>query len=351
VLTPLDVTQHLLSRGLVSNDEINGHFRIVSRSRNNRNFEVVVSGRPGYFLKESRNGSHWSATEADLYRAINGNARVRHYVPKFHDYDAGRCVVVLELIKGARDVSESFAGRELAAARIATELGVAVAAIHEFVAPRDLCNADVPWVLTLAAPDIRFLEDTSGANLELLRIVQSSRALSRTLDGLAAAWRPLSLIHGDLRFANCLVAPRARKWSLKIVDWEMGGIGESAWDAGSVFAAFLSAWIGSMSARRGARLSHLCRSARLPLARLQPAMQQFAAAYVSVRRLRGRARDRFLVHAIRFTAARLIQTAFEQMRYSTSLTANAILSLQLSANIAARPADALSALCGIEMRQ
>ena len=336
VLTPVQLTQHLLSRGLISPHEIGDRFRITGQARNNRNFAVVVSPRRGYFVKESRNGLEWLAAEADVYRAIaacGAAGRLRHHLPRFRDYDDDRRVLVLDLIPGAAGMWGSFAARRPIALRAAAELGRAVAAVHACrIESERLRAAGVPWVLSLPAPDIEFLLDTGPANVELLRIVQSSRILCRTLERLSLEWTPLSLIHGDLRFANCVVDRRARHTSVKLVDWELAGSGDPAWDIGCVFAEFLASWIDSM-----------------PLSRLKPPMQQFAGTYASARRLGGRDRRNFLLRAMRFSAARLLQTAFEGMRDLGGLTKDAVRMLQLSANIAARPSKALVTLCGIDV--
>jgi len=52
-------------------------------------------------------------------------------------------------------------------------------------------------------------------------------------------WRATALVHGDIRWANCLVARSDGR--IRIVDWELGCIGDPAWDVGSALADIVAA--------------------------------------------------------------------------------------------------------------
>ena len=357
VLTPQQLTLHLLSRGLISpGDVVDNDFRIVGRSRNNHNFEITLSRRRSYFTKEPRKANAALDVEAAFYRVIGNGSRaksLRRYLPSFCDYSRDRRLLVLRLIKNAATISDALTSGGRVGERIASALGKAVGTIHTC----DLGDqfqqlADIPWVVSLPAPDIQLLREISTANLQLVRIVQQSKSLCRCLEQLRQEWQPLSLIHGDLRFANCIVRKHRRrgfKEELKIADWELSGLGEPSWDVGCVFAGFLTSWVWSMPFLGGSTLARPLRPARLPLSRLRPAMQSFWTAYASARKFRKPEVQEFLLRAVRFTAARLIQSAYERMQQSASMTGNNVVLLQVSANIAARPRQAASNLFGIEV--
>lgn len=332
---------------------IGGTFRIVARQQNNRNFEVTVSRSAGYFAKEPRTSEFFVDTEAHFYRDVMSQPavrRLRRHLPSFCDYDPECRVLVLRLIHRPEEISGAIVRGGQIGRQVATELGRIVAVIHDTrVGPDVLGRSDVPWVLSLPAPGYPILRDISAANLRLLGIVQNSRALCRCLERLRTEWAASSMVHGDLRFANCLLSRRGRRFQLKVVDWELTGFGDPAWDIGCVFATSLFRWLTSMSTPGQATVGRLIRSARVPLRRLQRGMNSFWFAYSLARRYSKADGREFLVRAAGFAAARLVQTAFEQMTHARSLTPHAVLALQLSENIVAKPYDALSALMGIQI--
>ena len=63
--------------------------------------------------------------------------------------------------------------------------------------------------------------------------------------------------------------------------------------------------------------------------------------------LEGPAADQMLHKAAQFGAARLIQTAMEQMQMTAQLTGNTLVMLQLCYNILTRPEQAIVHLIGI----
>jgi len=62
------------------------------------------------------------------------------------------------------------------------------------------------------------------------------------------------------------------------------------------------------------------------------------------------AANRSLLRSVRYGAARLVQTAFEQMHTSMQLTGNIVCFLQLSLNILQRQEEAAAQLLGIPLR-
>ena len=108
----------------------------------------------------------------------------------------------------------------------------------------------------------------SGGGLKLLEALQRSDALLSRLSALAPPAGD-QLVHGDLRWENVLVAPgpAPQVW---LVDWEMGGAGEHAWDAGCVAAAAVSAWLQSLPNVPGVPPDRLGAEAAIPMEALTP---------------------------------------------------------------------------------
>lgn len=345
MLTPRRLAAHLIDRGLLSTEIVDAGLKIVRRRRNNLNYEVVATPRAAYFTKESRSRDPLDV-EARFY-AFAGTGEcargLRRYVTSLCDYDPDRRILVLKLIRNGRNLSSILASNARTGLRMASQLGTAAGAIHDCpTGANGLASADTPWIFSLPVPGLDLVEEMSGANADLLRIVQRSRVLCRCIEQLSNEWREISLIHGDLRLANC-IAP-ARRRHLKIADWEMSGFGDPAWDVGCLFASFLALWIASMFVLPDSTAGRLMRSARVPLPHVQAMIGRFWTSYRSSRQ----ETPEFLLRSVRFAAARLVQTAYERMRDESAITGEGVVFLQVAANIAARPRRALPALLGIE---
>jgi hypothetical protein len=82
---------------------------------------------------------------------------------------------------------------------------------------------------------------------------------------------------------------------------------------------------------------------------MQPAMRSFWNSYTRHSRLESPAAAQMLQKAVQFGAARLIQTAMEQMQTAVQLTGNTLAMLQLCYNILARPEQAIVHLLDIPL--
>lgn len=91
--------------------------------------------------------------------------------------------------------------------------------------------------------------------------------------------------------------------------------------------------------------------ARYPLERMQPAMRSFWQSYVQGMGFDPATSGEWLLRAIKYGAARLVQTAYEQMQMSQHLTGNVVCLLQLSLNILQRPQEAMAHLLGLPLGQ
>lgn len=341
LLDASEVTLRLLSRGLLGKGE-----DIVVRdlSRRNRGYAITEKDR-AFFVKQNVDGARALRRETSIYRRAGRETgrSLAPYLPRLH-YQDGR-VVVLELLAGARTLTDCVGSRRAASAAACARLGEALRLVHSSP-PRSVSRAERPWVLELAAPPVEMLRDASAANVELLRIIHQSEFFCSALASLRSAWRASALIHGDLRADNVMVqrgAGRLRD-DIRIIDWELSGIGDPAWDVGSVIGSFLSLWISSLPFVPGTSLPRLVKLARIPLARIRPGIGAFWSAYAA--ELPPRARRALLARALRFAAARLVQHAWEESCESVRLTGNAICALQLSANLLSDPDTAKDMVFG-----
>ena len=373
VLSARNVADYLVNRGIIGRDQIvDGEFVATDSTRRNRNFRVALTGTTGYFVKQVADWDPLSLEtlerEARFYwRAWNEPALqpISRWLPRFHSYEPGRRVLVLELISGGEDLGTHHRRLGRFPETVATQAGEALARVHETA--RSVAGAGngagsfpdhIPWILTAPEAPAEGLPG-DGSLGELLRLVRSYPELS---DGIAAArkaWTPETLVHGDLKWENLIVgadpgdpvepvdpaAPRAAAAPLRVIDWELVHRGDPAWDVGAMLQAYLNFWVFSMPAATGSKPADLVRAAPWRIESMQPAMRAFWRAYSGARRIEDP--DAFLGRSMSYAACRMLQTAYESVQQAPRITPHAVLLLQLSANTLKDPHDATHRLAGI----
>jgi hypothetical protein len=353
VLTSEEVAHYLRAHGLL--DQPNGSEpepAVVARPGRNSAFTVEAGSGSGYFLKQGVDAERSAgvAREAAIYTwPMLRRGGLGPYLAGFVHHDPEHHLIVLDLVAGGASL-RSYHARGRFSITPARALGRALAALHRQTQPAIDLGADPPWVLSLHQPDLDVLLQSSRANVEMIKTLQRHPELGQHLDGLRHGWQPGALIHGDVRWDNCIVHPRpgsSRRTRLKLVDWELAQLGDPLWDVGCVFADYLSFWLMSIPLAGEAPSDRLLELSRYPIAAMQPAMRAFWIAYVEQMRPDAAETRERLELAARYAAARLVQTGFERSQSTPFLAPNVIALLQLSRNLLQEPAAAVTELIGI----
>jgi len=358
MLAEPDLVHYLLRRELIGTASIvDGDLTIVDASRRNHNFGILRDHGPSYLLKQGidleRSAS--VSNEARIYQFFHSAAErdgFTGYLPRYFGYDPDEHVLLLEFLGDVEDLREYHARCGRFSTKIAEAVGDALSLLHRknWVSLEGGGDAPVcrpPCMLSIHRPDLEILGSISGTNLQVIRIIQQDPEFCDLLDELHQSWKTVALIHGDFKWENCLVSAPAKNKTLKIIDWELGGLGDPAWDVGSVFATYLSYWLAFVPVTTATEPRQSLRLARYPLEKMQPALRSFWRSYVARMQLDLMAAEQQLVLAIKYGAARLAQTAYEQMHSSPQLLGNAVCSLQVSLNILKNPRNAGTTLLGI----
>jgi Ser/Thr protein kinase RdoA (MazF antagonist) len=358
-------TAFLLAHGLVDVDAIiDGELTIASAARRNRNLRVQGPGGSGYLIKQpgdpTEGGFLTLRAEAAFYQFCwqePAAAAMADLLPRLVYCDPPGAVLVLELFHDALPLGSYLAAHDPQQFphEALRALGRALGLFHRTFRrpglggdPRlDWLHAQVPWVMLVHKPGPELLAIISQANYQTLRILQSQENLSGRLDGLRRRWRPEALIHNDIKSDNVLVRPGGNpaEPEVRLVDWELVQVGDPAWDLAGALQDLLLFWVNSMPL--GVEHEQMIASARYPLPTLQRALRALWAGYRGAAdRAEPDAAD-LLQRAVLFSAARLIQTAYEMAHGATSLPPASVLLLQIAANILADPERAQVQLYGI----
>jgi aminoglycoside phosphotransferase (APT) family kinase protein len=360
VLDKNDLLAFMLRQRLIgAGDVVHRKFSFADASRRHHNCHVSRERGRSFFVKQGTTAQKCEALsqEAGVYRlfhAPGGSAPITRYMPRFVLYDRRQHLLILEWVHDG----ETFRDYHVRTGRFPRELGRlagrALAALHQF----PLSNAFAqrtggprpPWALAMHRPDLSIFRDASSAALDVIRIVQDSPQFGQLLDVLASEWHASAWTHRDIKWEN-LVVSRSRKSKsvreVKIVDWELAGPGDPVWDAGSFMSSYLTFWLDSIPVTRDANPAESLPFAVYPLERMQEALGSFWHAYSRSMRWSPAEKAASLHRAVRYSAARLVQTVFEQMQSAAQLHGNVIFSLQLALNILQRPQEAAARLLGI----
>ena len=363
----LEIAAYLLQHDLISAASIvEGDLAVADASRRNRNFKVISERGPSYLLKQGvgPDGKATVAHEAVVYeflRSLAENDGLDECLLHYYGYDKKEQILVLELVRGGQDFQEYHARRGRFSILLARTMGKALATVHRLTRTygnehddAQIFTVQLPGALSIHRPDSGILLDVSAANVELIKVVQRSPEFCRSLDDLREGWRTETLIHYDIKWGNCVIFSRPsskRKTRLKIVDWEGAGMGDPCWDIGSVFSNYLSFWLLSIPIMGEDPTERSIELARYPLERMQPAMRSFWQSYVRYMELDAATSGEWLLRAVMYGAARLVQTGYEHSQMSVHLTGNVGSLLQLGLNILQRPQEAIVHLLGLPLRQ
>lgn len=106
-------------------------------------------------------------------------------------------------------------------------------------------RASEPWALRLmdgdAAPELWATPVTAA----ILREAAADPVLVSGLREARAAWRPLALVHADLKHDNILVTGDGDGLRTVVLDWEMARVGDPAWDLAGLTARLAAARPGA----------------------------------------------------------------------------------------------------------
>lgn len=364
MLTTEDVIPFLLEqRCLTRKHVVDGALSVLDASRRNRNFKVINENGPSYFLKQGV-GSERSSTvahEAGIYRflqAIPGyQQEVAEFMPRFHRYVPEQGILVLELCREGQSLIEFFQLHNGVPQYWAKLLGKALGKLHKLTGREEIrksyhkkLTSFMPFAFQLPCLNLKILAHISGANFELIKIINQSEEFCQLLEEIKKEWQYDALIHGDLRWDNCNVfsgsdfAPQKR---LKIVDWEMAVLGDSCWDLGTVFGEYLNFWLLSTPLTKETEPQQFLQLAAYPLKKLQPSVRAFWESYRRQVKLDPAQSGNKLLRAVKYAGLKLIQAAYEGMQLHTKPTAQVIYLLQLSLNILKRPHEASVQLLGL----
>jgi hypothetical protein len=365
MLTAGNLSYYLIEKGYVARDSIvEGDYLVLDYQRRNRNFKVIRSRGPSYFVKQVLKAEAEPIStlqrEASCYWLAQTQpplAAVRRIAPEFIGYDRARHVLVVELLADVETLADYYRRLKHLPESVAAAAGRLLAGYHSEAGAwimqspyRSVFAHAIPWILSLHRIPAENYPVLSEGNGRLLEIVKADPEFPETLDAVRAEWRVNSLLHGDIKWENILVQPvdGARpELALKLVDWEMADLGDACWDVGAFLQNFLVFWALALPLGAYSDPARAIDAAPFPLDHMHGPIRGFWRAYRDARGFGDSEAGEFLMRSVRFGAARMLQSAFECLYFAREMTAQAICLLQMSLNILKDPGAARQNLLGI----
>lgn len=369
MITIDEAAHYLLLHNLLSAESIlHGDLVVASAASRNRSLRITRQDGNSYLLKQPEPGDPGTVyslrCEASFYSFCFSHESFRDvldFLPRlvFWDRDAG--IFLLELLRDAKSLWEYYRNFEpLQFPALDLEvIGRALGTVHRVFGDRGLwgdakmpwLRETVPWILQIHKPSPEMLESISPANYHTLTILQSQAKLGKSFDALREIWRPVTVIHNDIKSDNMLILSSGtnsgRTVGVKLVDWELVQVGDPAWDVAGLLQDFILFWVFSMEGPASASLDELAESARYPLQALNAAIRMFWFGYRNASGILAAEADMLLERAIQFSAARLIQSAYEIAQNERVMPAQSVLLLQVASNILDDPGMSQVQLYGL----
>lgn len=331
-LTSSNLAHYLIDRGHLSvSSAVDGDFRMVEVGRRNRNFKIYRDDSADLFVKQPSTinapGSHTVAREAAFYRRVATDDRfrkLRSFMPELVSFDERRQAIVLTMDRSL----EGLYGRQLRERRYPADkamgLGRMLGTVHGIdvtpLASDELFIRDAPWLFGKQA--ISAIQSMGPIGEQCAAFVAASPGMADSLEQLANLWMPTSIVHGDPKFENWLIAsdPDAAD-PAQLIDWELVDVGDPAWDVAMLFKEYLAA-AGLLALEQGVVNEGAALTAGaislLPL--VQPSVRSFWTAYAQERNLAPSEAEHLLSRSIYFTSGRLILACVEYAGGQNAIT-------------------------------
>ncbi len=333
ILTRHNTAIFLVNNGLLDTRSlIEQPIAIRSHSQRNRGFSVTWPDGRGYYVKQHRpDAGPWEKRssvghEAEVLQRLNEKTGLHNCVPTLRYYDAHCQALVVDWLIAVRDVHKVAISAEGPDLQVARQLGQTLAHLHQGlsgIACDDL-PGKVPWVIRLDRLYPLAGEDQSWGQARLVALVQSQKECMAALGALADTWPRTQLIHGDMKWQNCLLQDE----HCMFIDWEMADRGDPLWDLAGLCQSWLKNWMD-----RQPRMDSGSAAVAQAAQDFTPYQQALARLWRSYRAAQEPSAERLMA----LCGARLLQTLYEDLAGETSLSATHILLLQLARNLLVAP--------------
>lgn len=238
---PVDPLRVLVACGwLTAADAADPGLRVDSLTRSHQVVRVTAPDGRAVIVKQPTPEARQSGRNLDrelyVYRLAGWMDALSKTLPAPLLIDEARQVLVCESLTFERNWPDEPEIEPISAPGVAKQLGQAMAGWHHETKELALEPSPAPGILYIADTIEPALEGRSDSAQAFIRALAADPEFSEALREGAEVYQPACLIHGDIRPDNWVVRRDKVPITLKVFDWEMSGLGDPAWDVGSVCA-------------------------------------------------------------------------------------------------------------------
>lgn len=227
--------RRLVEAGIVDvADAFAGEVAVTDLSRSNHVSVVTVRGRARAVVKRpwvAADDLDAYAVELAAYRWLSSAPATARLAPGLLTALEGDRAIVLEPVDGVQSLHEVLAASPAESADLVAGLGRRLGTLH--AAGAGGLVARRPWVLDVPGGGLPAMLAGDEAAAGAAAAIRSHPPLCEAIAELAATWEGHAPMHGDVKFDNVLVGPPPVR-ATWLVDWELAGLGEPAWDMAGV---------------------------------------------------------------------------------------------------------------------
>jgi len=346
-LTQKNVHLFLLEKGIIEAKSIvDGDYSIITSQTRNAIFKITRKKEKSLFVKQlnsfDTNNTYVlqkDATSLWLIKNEKEFEELSKYVPNYYGFDPEKQVLITEYLPDSinlEDYSRIQSGKWHNG--ILDNLAKILASYH-FELQAKLKNSrsisffpnQIPWVLQIAENPTMRIPSAPGTNYNpvVSAIIENPNFLN-VLKGIQNEWIYTTLIHGDIKGMNFLIYGNQNYEKLKIIDWEIADIGDPLWDVAGIFAGMISNEL--LYSKKFAN-SSFAPVPGIDISDINQAIHSahyFWKKYVDLVSKNLDNKYLSIEKIIKYTGARLVQTAIEQNMMMATIQPNAIKMLQAS---------------------
>ncbi|MBA0215964.1 MULTISPECIES: phosphotransferase family protein [Pectobacterium] len=330
------LTLHNLAHFLVDNGFlhpeylVSGSYKVIQRQSRNSIFQVFLDNNPsGLFVKQLLSSDQQNAylmqKDATVHCLIQQTdilPKMRAFIPNYYGYELGNHVFVTEFFPGAISLHEFITQRKAINQEELSQMAIILATLHNDLSEKiknhsslNFFNRQPPWIMLFGDRDNPQIKNSQQHLGPIDALIRQQPDIPQLLEDLRYTWSGNTLIHGDIKLVNFIRVDQEKTSTLKLIDWEIADLGDPMWDVAGLLQSFLTLWVFSQNPNP--MLQHQPHPGMefLTWEQTLSACQSFWLNYSKARGiinpdagLNSAENRQKLTH---YTAARMLQTAFE----------------------------------------
>ncbi len=357
------IQDFLLAENLINTETIIlGDYEATSINRRNYNIQITSLKEENYLIKQVSNLESENANtlkkEARFYEYFGRlNDGLKTYLPEVKYVDVDNIILVMQYYNDSIPLWRYYNKLSIDHFPIETtkEIGRLLAQIHRSLSNKALLedqniaflNDELPFIFNLNKPHPKILSYITKGGYDFIEHLQNQQDIMLAFNRIPQLWEKNSIIHGDIKLDNFLVLQpdHSNNRDLKLIDWEMAQIGDTAWDLAGVFNDFIFWWVITMPDKLPPE--EMVKKAKFPFHKLHPAINAFWSTYTCTLDLDHEHQRELLERVLLFAGFRVLQTAYEVASKFDAIPSIATVLLNMGKSIIRKPEFSKEKLFGI----